>query len=101
MVPAPASTDLRFSASILSAPELRKEHFAARQTLLALQGKITSSPIVEAAAKWRGYEAALACWGFLLEMELKRRGMSVHPRGIFTKTMLEGAAELPKWVGEI
>lgn len=100
MTPTPVSTDLRFSASILHADELRREHLAARQTLLALQGKTPCSSIIEAAAKWRGYEAALACWGFLLEMELRRRGMSGYPRGTFTKVMLSGSAVLPEWVGE-
>ncbi len=101
MTPSPVSTDLRFSASILHADELRREHLATRQTMLALQGKTHSPSLSEAAARWRGYEAALACWGYLLEMELRRRGMRVQPRGTFTKVMLSGSAVLPEWVGEI
>ncbi len=98
MTPSPATTNLKASASILGSDALRREHTAARQAVLALDGKLYSSRLVSLAEPWRGHEVALACWGFVLEQELRIRGMSVKERGFFSNRMRQSTAVLPEWV---
>lgn len=88
------------SAAALDSPRLNKQRVEAKQILMVLTGETNAWRNHPAVTMWRGYESALADYGFTMCIEWMQRGGADHVnlQEWFAARTDVGAYYVPDWV---
>lgn len=94
------SPDFAESAVVLDRQRLGKQRVEAKQILLALENPSYGWQNHPAVQMWRGYETALATYGWIICSEWRARGYQDTLLPFFSERMGRAVADSPFWLGD-